>query len=149
MRFTASFMLIVFIIIFTYGISTQALMFHNQDGSFEQILGNIFLPSFFILSGNDGMFENYLSCTYTWAVQDNFNCLLNLEAYIIYLFLRLKVGKCNVTDSRELTDQYVNDYVDDNVCPDAVGSKVTICIYIFMVIALNILLINLLIAVYK
>lgn len=45
-------MFIVLVAIFAFGISTQALLFPNQDLSWT-LLGKIFLPAYFIISGED------------------------------------------------------------------------------------------------
>ena len=37
---------------FSFGISTQALLYPNQDLNWV-LLGNVFLPSYFIMSGDD------------------------------------------------------------------------------------------------
>ena len=37
---------------FAFGISTQALLYPNQDLNWA-LLGNVFLPSYFIMSGDD------------------------------------------------------------------------------------------------
>ena len=46
------FMFIVIIFILAFGISTQALLYPNQELD-PRLLGNIFLPAYFILSGDD------------------------------------------------------------------------------------------------
>ena len=45
-------MFIVIVVIFAFGISIQSLLFPNQDLNFK-LLGEIFLPSYFIMAGND------------------------------------------------------------------------------------------------
>jgi hypothetical protein len=37
---------------FAFGVSTQALLYQNQDLDWT-LLGNVFLPSYFIMSGDD------------------------------------------------------------------------------------------------
>jgi hypothetical protein len=37
---------------FAFGVSTQALLYPNQDLDWA-LLGNVFLPSYFIMSGDD------------------------------------------------------------------------------------------------
>ena len=37
---------------FAFGISTQALLYPNQDLNWA-LFGNVFLPSYFIMSGDD------------------------------------------------------------------------------------------------
>ena len=45
-------MFIVIVFIFGFGISTQALLYPNQDLNWT-LLGNVALPAYFILSGDD------------------------------------------------------------------------------------------------
>lgn len=44
------FLLIVIVFIFAYGISTQALMYHNQELNLN-LLKNIFFPAYFVIGG--------------------------------------------------------------------------------------------------
>lgn len=46
-----NFMLIVLVFIFTYGVSTQSLMYHNQKFDFN-LLKNLFFPGYFVLGGD-------------------------------------------------------------------------------------------------
>jgi hypothetical protein len=46
----ASFSLIFFLCMFAFGISTQSLLYHNISPS-AQLLGDVFLPAFFIIGG--------------------------------------------------------------------------------------------------
>jgi hypothetical protein len=46
------FMFIVLIFILAFGVSTQALLYPNQDLDWV-LLGNVFIPSYFIMSGDD------------------------------------------------------------------------------------------------
>ena len=45
-----SFMLIFLVFVFAYGVSTQALMYHNQIFDLS-LLKNVFFPAFFVLGG--------------------------------------------------------------------------------------------------
>ena len=45
-------MFIVIVFIFAFCISTQALLYPNKDLSWS-LLGNMFLPAYFIMSGDD------------------------------------------------------------------------------------------------
>jgi hypothetical protein len=45
-------MFIVIIFMIAFGVSTQALLYPNQDLDWA-LLGNVFLPSYFIMSGDD------------------------------------------------------------------------------------------------
>jgi hypothetical protein len=45
-------MFIVLIFMFAFGVSTQALLYPNQDLDLV-LLGNVFIPSYFIMSGDD------------------------------------------------------------------------------------------------
>ncbi len=45
-------MFIVIVFMFAFGVSTQALLYPNQDLNWV-LLGNVFLPSYFIMSGDD------------------------------------------------------------------------------------------------
>ena len=45
-------MFIVIVFMFAFGISTRALLYPNEDLSWN-LLGNIFLPAYFIMSGDD------------------------------------------------------------------------------------------------
>ena len=44
------FFLIVIVFIFAYGVSTQSLMYHNQEFDFE-LLKNVFFPAYFVIGG--------------------------------------------------------------------------------------------------
>ena len=46
----AYFMLIVLLAMFTFGISTQALLYHNQDLN-SKLLKNVFFPAYFVFGG--------------------------------------------------------------------------------------------------
>jgi hypothetical protein len=59
-------MSIVLVFMFAFGVSTQALLYPNQNLT-STVLGNVFLPSYFILSG-----DNYaLRKTIMYAVDAN------------------------------------------------------------------------------
>ena len=45
-------MFIVIVFMFAFGISTRALLYPNEDLSWS-LLGNTFLPAYFIMSGDD------------------------------------------------------------------------------------------------
>jgi hypothetical protein len=45
-------MSIVLIFMLAFGVSTQALLYPNQDLDWV-LLGNVFIPSYFIMSGDD------------------------------------------------------------------------------------------------
>lgn len=44
------FMFIVIVFIFAYGVSTQALMYHNQEPDLS-LLKNVFFPAYFVIGG--------------------------------------------------------------------------------------------------
>ena len=44
------FMLVVLLAMFTFGISTQALMYHNQELN-SDLLKNVFFPAYFVFGG--------------------------------------------------------------------------------------------------
>jgi hypothetical protein len=44
------FLFIVIIFIFAYGVSTQSLMFHNQELNLD-LIKNIFIPAYFVIGG--------------------------------------------------------------------------------------------------
>jgi hypothetical protein len=53
-------MFIVIVIIFSFGISIESLLFPNQELNWT-LFGNVFLPSFFTISGdNRGMTDTIL-----------------------------------------------------------------------------------------
>ena len=45
-------MFIVIVFMLAFGVSTHALLFPNQDFN-GSLLGNLFLPAYFIMSGDD------------------------------------------------------------------------------------------------
>jgi hypothetical protein len=45
-------MFIEIVFMFAFGVSTQALLYPNQDLDWT-LIGNVFLPSYFIMSGDD------------------------------------------------------------------------------------------------
>jgi len=44
------FISIVLVFMFAFGVSTQSLMYHNQELD-RQLLKNVFFPSYFIIAG--------------------------------------------------------------------------------------------------
>ncbi len=48
----AYFIIIVFVFMFAFGVSTQALLYPNQDIS-PTLFGNVFLPAYFIIVGDN------------------------------------------------------------------------------------------------
>ena len=58
-----NFMLIVLVIIFSFGVSVQALLFPNQELNWA-LLGNIFLPSYFLIVGDDYILRDTILSTF-------------------------------------------------------------------------------------
>lgn len=109
------FLLIVVLFMFAFGVSTQALMYHNQDLN-GKLLKNVFFPAYFIIGG-----EYYTRETIMGA------------------------DECQVQDTtRNVTDKYS---ADD--CPEVVGANVSLALYVIYLLFLDILLVNLLIAIFK
>ena len=53
-------MLYLIVFIFTFGVSTQALLFPNQNLDLS-LLGNIFYPSFLVMAGSDYSFKDRIN----------------------------------------------------------------------------------------
>ena len=53
-------MLYLIVFIFTFGVSTQALLFPNQNLDLS-LLGNIFYPSFLVMVGSDYSFKDQIN----------------------------------------------------------------------------------------
>jgi hypothetical protein len=109
------FIVFILLFIFSFGISTQGLMYHNINFS-DKTLMNIFFPPYFVLGG-----EYYTRETIMGA------------------------GTCEIEDvNRTVTDRYsLND------CPDEKGADVTLAMYVLYILFQNILIINLLIAIFR
>ena len=136
-------MFLIFISMFAYGVATQALMYPNQQGSFGQVLGNIFFPSFFMMVGNDFSLDQLITCKSRPSK-------LSFILRIIVFCILIEVGQCDYSDERDTTYQYVNDYNGQNsTCPDVTGSKWAMVIHISYLVTLVVLLLNLLIAILK
>ncbi|CAF0977505.1 unnamed protein product [Brachionus calyciflorus] len=102
----AYFFLIILVFFFAFGISTQSLLFQNQQLN-TNLLRNVFFPSYFVLIG-----DYYTLASMTQADE---NCIST----------------------------------EDNICPDYLGSQVSLVIYIVYLLFLNILLLNILIALFN
>ncbi len=53
------FLLFIIVFIFTFGVSTQALLFPNQNLDLT-LLANIFYPSFLLMTGGDYIFQDQI-----------------------------------------------------------------------------------------
>lgn len=111
----AVFLFIVIVFIFAYGISTQALMYHNQELSFS-LLKNVFLPAYFVIGGE--YFER--------------EKLMDMQ-------------ECN----SNLTELLITDTYTQEDCPEKYGANVSLFLLVGYIILLNILLVNLLIAIFS
>jgi hypothetical protein len=110
------FIFIVIVFMFAFGVSTQALMYHNQTLDIE-LLKNVFFPAYFVIGGE-------------YYTRD----------------LVMSAGECvqnGTLDPFEMTR-----YTQDD-CPEKTGAKVTLALYVLYLIILNILLVNLLIAIFR
>ncbi|RNA06319.1 transient receptor potential cation channel subfamily M member 2-like [Brachionus plicatilis] len=111
----AVFLLIVVVFIFAYGISSQSLMYHNQELDLS-LLKSVFLPAYFVIGGE--YFERE-------KLMDIDECHSNLTQLLI-------------------TDTYTQED-----CPEKYGASVSLFLLVVYIMLLNILLVNLLIAIFS
>ena len=110
----AVFLLIVIVFIFAYGISSQSLMYHNQELSLS-LIKSVFLPAYFVIGGE--YFER--------------EKLMDIE-------------ECG----SNLTQLLITDIYTQEDCPEKYGANVSLFLLVVYIILLNILLVNLLIAIF-
>lgn len=117
----AYFIFIVLVFMFAFGVSTQALLYHNQKLDIN-LLSNVFFPSYFMIGGEYYTRETIM--TSATCEQSNTSQIANFT--------------------------YSNLYGSSSSdCPDPIGSNVALAIYVGYLIILNILLVNLLIAIFS
>ena len=75
------FILIVLVFMFAFGVSTQALLYPNQNLN-TQLLANVFLPAYFIIGGEYYTRDNIMA-----AVNDGINGIVKIIAYIYILLI--------------------------------------------------------------
>ncbi len=139
-------MFIVIVVIISFGVSIQSLLFPNQELNWT-LLANIFLPSYFIMAGDDrGLTETILGTfnvglsgkQYSYKQKYNFIKLM----FVIWI----KDQDCkNKSLIYNLTDYKVN---RDTDCPNYIGAIVGLILLILYNLILVTMLINLLIALF-
>ena len=110
---------------FAFGVSTQSLMFGNQKLD-DQLLRQIFFPAFFIIGG-----EYYTRGILYASTEYPSYTLSGTPQY------------CATDGSTPGIPGYYNE------CPDQLGAKFSLFLYVVYMIFLNILLVNLVIAIFK
>ena len=109
------FAFIVLVFIFAYGVSTQSLMYHNQQLNID-LFKNIFFGAYFVIGGEYFEREKLMEVD---------QCVPQNQDYT-------------------LTDQY-----SQEDCPEPYGAKVSLGLLVGYLMLLNILLVNLLIAIFS
>jgi hypothetical protein len=128
-----SFITIILIIMFAFGVSTQSLMYHNVPLN-ANLLKNVFSHAFFIIVGEFQTRSSIMDGNIFWKHR-------TILKNIIWHFYFLE--NCVPNDNRSVTDRY-----DPSDCPDLYGANVTLIIYMLYIIFLNMLFLNLLIGVF-
>jgi hypothetical protein len=122
------FFMIIIVFMLAFGVSTQGLMYYNQNLD-RDLIKNIFLPAYFIIGG-----EYFTRDTIMGA---------SMAIYIDYYLIVSCIININLEKDCNSTDGTGQD------CPEYVGAQVSLTEYVFYLIFLNILLVNLLIAIFR
>ena len=110
-----NFITIILVFIFAYGVSTQALMYHNQAADLN-LIRNVFFPAYFVIGGDYYERENIMNA-----------------------------ASCERQDSTSL----ISDVYTQGDCPEEYGAKVSLALLVCYIVMQNILLVNLLIAIFS
>ena len=125
-----------------FGVSTQALLFPNQDFD-ANLIGNIVLPSYFILVGDDYSIRTVIMNTLGVGL-DGIWC--NFYELFSYTLVIIKLGPmCNLSTITDFSGYKYNGETD---CPNKIGAIISLIILMVYVVILIVLLINILIAVF-
>ena len=81
------FILIIIVSMFAFGISTQSLMYPNQNLS-SSILWNIFLPSYFLIGA-----DNIIRDKVIGGINDNLNCRLFISKIMKNIFVNITIKR--------------------------------------------------------
>ncbi len=120
---------------FCFGIAINGLLYHNIDLSWT-LLRQVFFPAYFIIAGE------YFTRTVIMDGKQKYKLVFNLNCYIICFFL---ADSCEVNDTLRVETDFYS--LDD--CPDKHGAGAALALYVFYIIFLNILLVNLIIAIFS
>ncbi len=119
------FLLFIIVFIFAFGVSTQALLFPNQNLDLN-LLGNVFYPSFLVMTGSDYTFKDgiYQAVNFSGII----NQLMKLSLWIPLILL--KGQSC---DEKTINKNYSHYTFNANTdCPTKVGSVITLFIFVFL-----------------
>lgn len=132
------------IVIFAFGVTSQALMFPNQDLS-SSLLGQIFLPAYFVIAGGYSLDNVYAAINNNLIGNNSMKSLVKTLS-IENIYKGATCDSLNLNTSISFSNYKYNALSD---CPNQTGAIVTLILVIFYIIILVVMLLNLLIAIFK